>query len=108
MAPSPRALLQGRGLEGAVYAAARKAADLQPLNPAALNTLGLACEARGDFAGAVRAYQAALQLLPFAGEWREAKKGQAGGAFFLHTISAQCCGAGGGAEAAGREMPHCS
>ncbi len=60
--------MQGRGLEGPVYAAARKVAELQPLNPSALNTLGLAAEARGDFGGAAKAFQAALQLLPSVGE----------------------------------------
>lgn len=35
-------MLQGRALEGPVYAAAKKAAHMQPLNPAAHNVLGLA------------------------------------------------------------------
>ena len=35
-------VLQGRALEGPVYAAAKKAAHMQPLNPAAQNVLGLA------------------------------------------------------------------
>jgi hypothetical protein len=34
--------LQGRALDGPVYAAAKKAAHMQPLNPAAHNVLGLA------------------------------------------------------------------
>ncbi|KAL4853629.1 Tetratricopeptide repeat protein SKI3 [Chlorella vulgaris] len=53
----------GRARQGPVYAAARKAALMQPLNPAAHNILGLASEARGDFATAANAYKMSLQLL---------------------------------------------
>lgn len=42
---SPRARLQGRALEGPVYAAASKAALMQPLDPAARNVQGLAAGA---------------------------------------------------------------
>ena len=38
----PARFMQGRALEGPVYAAAKKAAHMQPLNPAAHNVLGLA------------------------------------------------------------------
>lgn len=37
---------------------------MQPLNPAAHNVLGLACEARRDHAAAVASYRLALRLLP--------------------------------------------
>ncbi|KAL0025266.1 hypothetical protein WJX77_012112 [Trebouxia sp. C0004] len=46
----------GRAGSGGVYAAARRIVQAQPYSPAAYNVLGLACEARGDFKGAVRAY----------------------------------------------------
>lgn len=46
-----------------MYAAAKKAAHMQPLNPAAHNVLGLASEARGDWATAVASYKLALRLL---------------------------------------------
>lgn len=46
----------GRAGSGGVYAAARKIVEAQPYNAAAYNVLGLACEARGDFSGAVKAY----------------------------------------------------
>lgn len=41
MRDGPHCSLQGRALEGPVYAAAKKAAHMQPLNPAAHNVLGL-------------------------------------------------------------------
>ncbi|GAB4822771.1 hypothetical protein N2152v2_009817 [Parachlorella kessleri] len=87
------AITEGRGLGGAVYAAARKVAELQPLNPCALNTLGLAAEAREDYRGAARAYQAALQLLPLVGADP--------GAATRHASTAQAgTGAGSGSAAA--------
>ncbi len=46
----------GRAGSGGVYAAARRIVEAQPYSPAAYNVLGLACEARGDFEGAVKAY----------------------------------------------------
>ncbi len=52
----------GRACHGQVYAAARKIAEAQPYNPAAYNVLGLASEARGDFAGAVKAYTDGLDV----------------------------------------------
>jgi superkiller protein 3 len=57
------ALRASGGIQAAVYAAARKAAELAPLDPAAQNVWGLACEAKGDAAGAVAAYRTALRLL---------------------------------------------
>lgn len=52
----------GRASSGSVYAAARRIVQAQPYNPAAHNVLGLACEARGDFQGAIRAYSAGLDV----------------------------------------------
>ena len=52
----------GRASSGSVFAAARRVVDAQPYNAAAHNVLGLACEARGDFGGAVRAYSAGLDV----------------------------------------------
>lgn len=52
----------GRASSGSVYAAARRIVQAQPYNAAAHNVLGLACEARGDFGGAVRAYSAGLDV----------------------------------------------
>lgn len=60
------ALHQGKFSNGGVYTAAYRAAELDPLNPAALNVWGLACESKGDAVSAVRAYRAALDLLPGA------------------------------------------
>jgi len=51
------------GGDGAVFTAARRAAALMPLNPAAQNAWGLACEVKGDFIGAVTAFRTALSLL---------------------------------------------
>ena len=56
----------GKFLNGGVYTAAHRAAQLDPLNPAALNVWGLACESKGDAVRAVKAYQSALDLLPGA------------------------------------------
>jgi tetratricopeptide (TPR) repeat protein len=62
------ALAGGKTAAGAgdAYAAACRAATLDPLNPAALNVWGLACEAKSDAVGAVKAYKTALELLPGA------------------------------------------
>lgn len=56
-------LLAGRGGEGAVLAAATKAADQPPASAAGQNALGLALEARGDYRRAAAAYRAALAVL---------------------------------------------
>lgn len=53
----------GRASSGGVYAAARKIVEAQPYNAAAYNVLGLACEARGDFDGAVKAYTDGLDVM---------------------------------------------
>lgn len=52
-----------RGLDGATYAAARRAAEAEPLNAAVQNAAGLAAEARGDHAAAHAAYSSAAALL---------------------------------------------
>ena len=52
----------GRAGSGGVYAAARRVVEAQPYSPAAYNVLGLACEARGDFEGAVKAYTDGLDV----------------------------------------------
>lgn len=52
----------GRASSGSVYAAARRIVQAQPYNAAAHNVLGLACEARGNFEGAIRAYSAGLDV----------------------------------------------
>ena len=52
----------GRASDGPVYAAARKVLDAQPFNAAAYNVLGLTCEARGDFEGAVKAFSDGLDV----------------------------------------------
>ena len=52
-----------RGFEGDTYAAARRAAEAEPLNAAARNAAGLAAESRGDHAAAQAAYSAAAALL---------------------------------------------
>jgi len=52
----------GRAGSGGVYAAARRIVEAQPYSPAAYNVLGLACEARGDFEGAVKAYTDGLDV----------------------------------------------
>lgn len=52
----------GRASSGSVYAAARRIVQAQPYNAAAHNVLGLACEARGDFEGSIRAYSAGLDV----------------------------------------------
>ncbi|KAK9814136.1 hypothetical protein WJX72_001132 [[Myrmecia] bisecta] len=57
------ALRKGQGASGAVYAAARRAIHLQPLNAAAYSALGAAAEARGAYGAAVTAYQTAQALL---------------------------------------------
>ena len=51
-----------RASSGRVYAAARKVVEAQPYNAAAHNVLGLACEARGDFQGALQAYTDGLDV----------------------------------------------
>ena len=53
--PSHRALAR-------IHAAARRARDLQPLHPGPANALGLALEARGNPAGAARAFADAAAL----------------------------------------------
>ena len=53
----------GRASSGSVYAAARKTVEAQPYNAAAYNVLGLACEARGGFDGAVKAYTDGLDVM---------------------------------------------
>lgn len=53
--PSQRALAR-------IHAAARRASDLQPLHPGPANALGLALEARGNPAGAAKAFAAAAAL----------------------------------------------
>ena len=52
----------GRAGAGGVYAAARRIVQAQPYSPAAYTVLGLACEARGDFEGAVKAYTDGLDV----------------------------------------------
>ena len=52
----------GRAGSGGVYAAARRVVEAQPYSPAAYNVLGLACEARGDSEGAVKAYTDGLDV----------------------------------------------
>ena len=52
----------GRAGSGGVYAAARRIVQAQPYSPAAYNVLGLACEARSDFEGAVKAYTDGLDV----------------------------------------------
>jgi tetratricopeptide (TPR) repeat protein len=54
---------RGKGDRGEVFVAVRRAAELCPFDPAALNALGLACEARGDKQQALNAYNAALHSL---------------------------------------------
>lgn len=54
---------RGKGDRGEAFVAVRRAAELCPFDPAALNALGLACEARGDSQQALNAYNAALQSL---------------------------------------------
>lgn len=61
------ALTSGRGCEGAVYVAARKAKEMMPLDPGAANAWGLACEAKGDPLSAVKAYRDAEALLSMHG-----------------------------------------
>lgn len=53
-----------RSADGAVYAAARQAVEVEPLNAAAQHTLGLAAEARGSLREAVTAFRMAVSLLP--------------------------------------------
>lgn len=55
-------VLLDRDLGGGVYAAARRAAEGEPLNAAALNAAGLAAEARGDLSSAAAAFRSAAQL----------------------------------------------
>ncbi len=50
-------------LAGSVYAAAHRAKELSPLNPAAINVWGLACEVKQDYLGAIKAYTACVDLL---------------------------------------------
>lgn len=57
------AVAEGRASTGRVYAAARRVAEAQPYSAAAHNILGLACEARGDFMGAVAAYKDGVDVL---------------------------------------------
>lgn len=57
------AIAEGRASIGRVYAAARRVVDAQPYSAAARNILGLACEARGDFKGAVAAYKDGLDVV---------------------------------------------
>lgn len=54
---------QGKGDVGEAFVAIRRAAELLPFDPAALNALGLACEAKGDYQHALNAYNAALHSL---------------------------------------------
>ncbi|KAL3133073.1 hypothetical protein ABBQ38_006975 [Trebouxia sp. C0009 RCD-2024] len=56
------ALGEGRASSGGVYAAARRVVEAQPYSAAAHNMLGLACQARGHFAGALQAYSAGLDV----------------------------------------------
>lgn len=49
-------------ISAAAYAAARKAAELAPHDPAAANTLGLAAEARGLWGSAADAFRRARAL----------------------------------------------
>lgn len=57
------AVAEGRASTGRVYAAARRVVDAQPYSAAAHNILGLACEGRGDFKGAVAAYKDGLDVV---------------------------------------------
>ena len=52
----------GRASSGGVYAAARRVVEAQPYSAAAHNMLGLACQARGQFGGALQAYSAGLDV----------------------------------------------
>lgn len=60
----------GRAGSGGVYAAARRIVEAQPYSPAAYNVLGLACEARSDFEGAVKAYTDGLDV------WTDSELGE--------------------------------
>jgi superkiller protein 3 len=55
-------------ISGSVYAAAHRAKELNPLNPAALNVWGLACEVKQDFLGSIKAYTACLDLLSLSSD----------------------------------------
>ena len=62
--PRPAKLLSwGRAAEGGTYAAARKAAEADPLCASSWHVLGLAAEARGSRKEAVAALQKAAALL---------------------------------------------
>lgn len=60
----PRLQRWYRSADGAVYAAARQAVEVEPLNAAAQHALGLAAEARGSLREAVTAFRMAASLLP--------------------------------------------
>jgi len=55
-------------ISGSFYAAAHRAKELNPLNPAALNVWGLACEVKQDFWGSIKAYTACLELLSLSND----------------------------------------
>lgn len=64
---SGRCVCHCRAADGAAYAAAKQAVEVEPLNAAAHHALGLAAEARGALGEAAAALRAATSLLAAKG-----------------------------------------
>jgi hypothetical protein len=89
------AIRAGRAGEGAVLACAAKSAAAAPLLPAAHNSYGLACEARGVHADAARAFRRALALLQGGESGGIADSAAAGDAPYSLPLAGAAADAGG-------------